>query len=883
MQRRNREIKMIFTVLLVFFAAFLAVPMIQVLMKSVMTDSGTGMTLANYTEVLTGKDFLHALGNSFVISACSAVLTTALAFILAFTVHYTNVRKGYKNLITRAAVIPMLIPTITYGFAIIYTYGKQGLLTKIVGIQLFDIYGFNGLLIGYVIYTLPISFMLIHNTMGYIDKKFMIVSRLMGDSPFQTFKITILRPLLGTLATSFIQTFFLCFTDFGIPASVGGSYEVVASVLYTEMLGSVPDFGNGAVVALVMLVPSIVSITVLTILERYNVRYNKISQVELKKSPARDWILGIASGGILVSVLSVFVVIFVVPFVDEWPYRMSFTTEHLAEVFSDYTLSSVYTNSLLVALVTALIGTLMSYGAALVTARSTVNAKLKGVIESIALITNTIPGMVIGLAYLFCFSGTALQNTFAILIICNMVHFFSTPYLMMKNSLSKMNASWETTAMLMGDNWAKTIVRVVTPNAMATLIEVFSYYFVNAMVTVSAVIFLAGTRTMVITTKIKELQYFNKYNEIFILSLLILFTNVVAKFVFQKLAERSQRREKLVDMKKIRKMGLKRVAAFSLAAVTGISALGLTACGGGASAEDQVIIYSNADDEAVEAMKNTLDENGYEGQYVFQTFGTSELGGKLLAEGTNIEADMVTMSTFYVDSAQEQNQMFKDLDFEVDTIDEYPSYCAPITAQEGTIIVNTEVLEENNLPMPTSLKDLANPEYEGFISVTDIASSSTAWLLIQGLISEYGEDGAKEVLTGIYKNAGDHIEDSGSTPLEKVRAGEVALGFGLRQQAVADKADGLPIDYVDPAEGTFSLTESVAVVDKGDESKDKAMEMAQCIIENGREELQSYYPLALYNGEKTDADNRSANPKVFSEPLTVDLLEKHQALSEECK
>ena len=211
-------------------------------------------------------------------------------------------------------------------------------------------------------------------------------------------------------------------------------------------------------------------------------------------------------------------------------------------------------------------------------------------------------------------------------------------------------------------------------------------------------------------------------------------------------------------MKKIRKMGLKRVAAVALAAVTGMTALGMTGCGGGAAAEDQVIIYSNADDEAVEAMKHTLDDNGYEGQYVFQTFGTSELGGKLLAEGTDIEADMVTMSTFYVDSAQEQNNMFKDLDFEVNTMDEYPSYCAPITAQEGTIIVNTEMMEENNLPMPTSLKDLADPEYEGSISVTDIASSSTAWLLIQGLISEYGEDGAKEVLTGIYANAGDHID-----------------------------------------------------------------------------------------------------------------------------
>ena len=168
----------------------------------------------------------------------------------------------------------MLLPTITYGFAIIYSFGKQGLLTQLFGRQLFDIYGFNGLLLGYVVYTLPIAFTLINNAMGYIDKRFMIVSRLMGDSPLQTFRMTIVIPLLGTLATSFIQTFFLCFTDFGIPASVGGQYEVVASVLYEEMLGSIPNFGNGAVVALVMIIPSVVSITVLHILEKYNVRYN---------------------------------------------------------------------------------------------------------------------------------------------------------------------------------------------------------------------------------------------------------------------------------------------------------------------------------------------------------------------------------------------------------------------------------------------------------------------------------------------------------------------------------------------------------------------------------------------------------------------------------
>ncbi len=556
--------------------------------------------------------------------------------------------------------------------------------------------------------------------------------------------------------------------------------------------------------------------------------------------------------------------------------------EHVRAVFEDNTLFGVYTNSLMVAVITALAGTLLSYGAALVTARSTVSGKIKSAIESIALVTNTIPGMVIGLAYLFAFTGTSLQNTFAILIICNIVHFFSTPYLMMKNSLSKMNASWETTAMLMGDNWIKTIMRVVTPNAISTLLEVFSYYFVNAMVTVSAVIFLAGARTMVITTKIKELQYFNKYNEIFVLSLLILLTNLIGRELFRKLAEASRRKENRTNMnKKIKKMNFKKVAAFTLAAAVTVTGVSLTGCGG--SSEDQVIIYSNADDEAVEAMKNALDSNGYEGQYMFQTFGTSELGGKLLAEGKDIEADLVTMSTFYTESAQEQNSMFLDLDFDADTIDEFPAYCAPITSQEGTIIVNTEMLEEHDLPMPESLKDLADPVYKGYVSVTDIASSSTAWLLIQALVSEYGQDGAKEVLTGIYENAGDHIEDSGSAPLKKVRAGEVAVGFGLRQQAVADKEDGFPIDFVDPAEGNFSLTESVAVVDKGDKTNEKAMKMAQCIIENGREELQSYYPNALYNGEETDAANQSANPKVFPEKLTVDLLEKHQQLSEECK
>lgn len=193
------------------------------------------------------------------------------------------------------------------------------------------------------------------------------------------------------------------------------------------MLGSIPNFNRGAVVAMMMLIPSVVSIALLKYLERYNVRYTKISQIEMKKNRLRDGICGAGSAFIILCILAIFAVIFVVPLVQEWPYQISFTLEHVQAVLNDQSLFGVYQNSLFVAFYTALLGLLVTYGAALATARSGLNSKLKGVIDAIALITNTIPGMVIGIAFMFIFSGTALQNTFFLIILCNVVHFSLPP------------------------------------------------------------------------------------------------------------------------------------------------------------------------------------------------------------------------------------------------------------------------------------------------------------------------------------------------------------------------------------------------------------------------------------------------------------------------
>ena len=278
----------------------------------------------------------------------------------------------------------------------------------------------------------------------------------------------------------------------------------------------------------------------LTYLEKYNFRYDKISQIEIPKNKIRDIAFSIISIGIVGTVLSIFAVIFIVPFVSRWPYDMSPTLTNIKNILQTSTLIKIYINSLIVASLTALFGSIISYGAALVTCRSNINKNFKLVIDSIALIPNTIPGMVLGIAFLLTFTGTSIQNTFAILIICNIVHFFSTPYLMMKNSLSKMNASFETTARLLGDSYIKTLIKIITPNIKYTLFEVISYYFVNSMVTISAVIFLTSAKTMVLTAKIKELQHYAKFDEIFVLSILILVTNIAVKSLCSSLANKEK-------------------------------------------------------------------------------------------------------------------------------------------------------------------------------------------------------------------------------------------------------------------------------------------------------------------------------------------------------
>ena len=525
-----------FILIAAFLLVALILPVCAVLWQSFLGKNGE-VGLQNWAKVLSDPEFFALLGRSFLVAGLSAFLSAVIAFFAAYGLTFTNINGRLKKGVQIVLLLPLFLPSITYGFAVMYSFGRMGLVSQLVGQPPFSIYGFAGLLIANVVYTLPPAFLILYNAFAYVDRRFVVVSRVMGDGLLRSFYQTALRPTLGAFVSAFVLAFFLAFTDFGIPVSIAGQYNVIATELYAVMMGAIPNFGEGAVLAISMVIPAAFAVWVLKRADRLNFRYSQISKAAPLENKTRDRAFLVYFGFLTLVLVAIFAVMFIVPFVENWPYKPNFTMRHVEEILGDPSLWSVYLRSVMVAIISAAIGTAITFAAGMIKARSALSPLARTTMDAFAMVTNTLPGMVIGVGYLFVFSGTPLQNTLAIIIMANVVHFFATPYLMSTAALSKMNAGWETTGLLMGDTWWRTVRRVVIPNALPTLYQMFETYFINAMVTISAVVFLCGTRTMLVTTRIKELQYFEKFDAIFVLSLLIFFTNVAAKLLLDRLAE----------------------------------------------------------------------------------------------------------------------------------------------------------------------------------------------------------------------------------------------------------------------------------------------------------------------------------------------------------
>jgi iron(III) transport system permease protein len=118
----------------------------------------------------------------------------------------------------------------------------------------------------------------------------------------------------------------------------------------------------------------------------------------------------------------------------------------------------------------------------------------------VSLLPVSIPGMVLGLAYIFVFNApgsplNALYGTLTILVISNLVHYFTVPFLTATAALKQMDAEFEHVGASMGVPFYRTFWRVTVPMALPSIVGISMYFFLNAMVTLSAAVFLVAPGT----------------------------------------------------------------------------------------------------------------------------------------------------------------------------------------------------------------------------------------------------------------------------------------------------------------------------------------------------------------------------------------------------
>lgn len=487
--------------------------------------------LEDLSSVLLDAQFAQMLGNSLLASLASTLLSVSLAFGLAWCVNRTRI-KG-KALFSILFTIPMLIPSISHGMGLVLLLGNNGILTNFFGLQL-ELYGFTGIILGSILYSFPVAFLLLHDGFQYEDDTIYEAARVLGMSRWEQFTQITLTNMKAPLISAAFAVFTMVFTDYGVPLAVGGQVLTLPVYMYREVIGLM-DYSQGAIIGIVLLVPAFIEF-IMDLRKQDDGGASTISKpVKVLKNHRRDWIAYGFCLLVIVLVTLPLCAFLVLSCVESYPIDMSFSLVNIEEAFN-LGLGMYLKHSIAIALATALIGMCLTYFTAYITARSK-RSFSNLLLHLISLISLAIPGVVLGLCYVLFFHGSWIYGGILILVQVNITHFFASPYLMAYNSLKKFNANFEDVAAVHGISKMRMLFDVYLPCTKETLIEIFSYLFVNAMVTISAVSFLANFKNMPLSLLIPQFDSQSLIEATAFISVVIFAVNALLKgviFVMKK-------------------------------------------------------------------------------------------------------------------------------------------------------------------------------------------------------------------------------------------------------------------------------------------------------------------------------------------------------------
>lgn len=477
---------------------------------------------ANIFEILSDPTTLTAIGRSVSVSVTATIISVFLAFVVAWCMNRTDIKlKGLFNILL---TLPMLIPSISHGMGLIILFGSNGKLTNFFGFEE-GIYGFWGIVVGSVMYSFPIAYLMISDILKYEDSTPYEAAAVLGISKFRRLTAITLPYLRKPMINVIFATFTLIVTDYGVPIMIGGRYKTLPVLMYEEVIGR-QDFGKGSVFGVILLLPAICAFFVDMFCRRSSNSSFVSKPFTIKKNKLRDFFS--YAFFIVLSFAVVYPIFSFVQltFAERYPINMSFTFDNIVSTINKGAITFVG-NSLIIAVFVALLGTVIAFMASYFTSR--MPGKSSSFLHLMAITSLAIPGLVLGLSYVLAFKGSFIYKTMAILVLVNTVHFFSSPYLMIYNSFGKLNMNLESVGATLGIGRFRMIKDVFIPQTKSTIIEMFSYFFVNSMMTISAVAFLATQKTQPISLMINQFEAQALLEASAFVSLLILAVNLLMK------------------------------------------------------------------------------------------------------------------------------------------------------------------------------------------------------------------------------------------------------------------------------------------------------------------------------------------------------------------
>ncbi len=516
---KGSKLWLIPTVLSVLLLLFVIAPIIGMF---------THMDAQSIEAVFSDDSVLTVIGHSLVASILTTVISIVLAYILAWSMNRTNM--PFKSFFRLLIVLPMLIPSVSIGMGCIQLLGNNGIITRMLGLQSINIYGLQGIVIGSVCYSLPVAFLMIENILKYEDSSPYEAARVLGiPKRNQLTAITLPYFRKPMIAIAF-SIFTLSFTDYGVPLMVGGKYKTLPVVMYQEVIGQL-DFGRGCIYGSMLLVPAVIAF-ILDLMNKSNSNSAYvIKPFEITRNKKRDIAAMLMT--VIVAMLSISPIFsfIVLVFVKKYPFDMTMTFANIEKTLQ-MGAGAYLLNSVIIALCVSVVGVIIGVLLAYYTART--KLRMARVLHLIAMMTAAVPGVVLGLAYILFFKNSIIYGTLLILVAANTVHFFASPYLMIYTSFSKINENLESVAATLGIGKLRLLKDVFLPGCKSTIAEMFSYFFVNSMMTISAVSFLVNTKTKVVSLMINQFEAQSQLEAAAVVSLFILIINLIVKIIAER-------------------------------------------------------------------------------------------------------------------------------------------------------------------------------------------------------------------------------------------------------------------------------------------------------------------------------------------------------------